>query len=574
LCCDAWGTCGSGSAKCGFGCQSDFGFCNAVSDTSGTSGIVTQEKCGAAHDNRACSGTYCCGADGTCGSSANHCEIDNGCQSSCWAPIVEPALALASPAVAAAVVAAEQAIPDVIPQECRGKANVCVALDMSGSVCSPNFNSPTMCTNCAGSCNSGGFDKNTCCSNFNKIKEFAVSVYNWLNHLQYGINRKSVSMVTFSTLASTKVPVGGDYLAGANSLDYSGGLTNHGAAIKECMDSFEPPAGTPTTYCGCAECNQAMWDTLATDPATGEGHTCGARISWMQTSQGYSEEAACAHVASEFPETCMCDPATCPTPNEKANFILLVTDGVATATSSGSYSSSGGVAYGKEQAAAAKADGVMIETLFINPSDAKSSTIAYMNELSTSGAYHDVSDFARMTTVVNDIAHTLACSGDTTAPSARFDAPTSVVSNVVTIDGDPAPQAQPQAASSSTCACSTCTEAALATNTGSWWSKTTCQERIDHNMNNLGKSEEEACNLASNNYGAKCPCMYECDTAVPPPASVICNPDTYSQCSSCTAFSSSELREMDVSSQLLMEDIVTKIIIHHVHPVLLIRRLS
>jgi len=449
-------------------------------------------------------------------------------------------LALASPAVAAAVVAAEQAIPDVIPQECRGKANVCVALDMSGSVCSPNFNSPTMCTNCAGSCNSGGFDKNICCSNFNKIKEFAVSVYNWLNHLQYGINRRSVSMVTFSTQASTKVPVGGDYLAGANSLDYSGGLTNHGAAIKECMDSFEPPAGTPTTYCGCAECNQAMWDTLATDPELDGSHTCGARISWMQTSQGYSEEAACAHVASEFPEICMCDPATCPTPNEKANFILLVTDGVATGTSSGSYSSSGGVAYGKEQAAVAKEKGIAIETLFINPSSAKSSTIAYMNELSSSGLYHDVSDFARMTTVVNDIAHTLACSGDTTAPSAKFDGPVEIISNPVTIDGDPAPQAQPQAASSSSCNCSTCTEAVLGTKAGA----KTCQERIDHNVNNLGMTVEDSCNLVSNpsNYAKKCPCMYECDTVIPASDGGYCNKDNHSSCSSCTPFTKAELR--------------------------------
>ena len=74
-----------------------------------------------------------------------------------------------------------------------------------------------------------------------------------------------------------------------------------------------------------------------------------------------------------------------------------------------------------------------------------------MNELSSSGLYHDVSDFERMTAVVNDIAHTLACSGDTTAPSAKFDPPVEIVSNPVTIDGDPAPQAQPQAASSSSC---------------------------------------------------------------------------------------------------------------------------
>ena len=47
----------------------------------------------------------------------------------------------------------------------------------------------------------------------------------------------------------------------------------------------------------------------------GDGNfSCGARITWLQSAQGYSKAGACAQVASEFPNLCLCDPASCSAP--------------------------------------------------------------------------------------------------------------------------------------------------------------------------------------------------------------------------------------------------------------------
>jgi len=50
--------------------------------------------------------------------------------------------------------------------DCVGRVNVCFALDMSGSVCSPDFSNPQQCFGCTGECNEDPFDLATCCSNF------------------------------------------------------------------------------------------------------------------------------------------------------------------------------------------------------------------------------------------------------------------------------------------------------------------------------------------------------------------------------------------------------------------------
>ena len=42
----------------------------------------------------------------------------------------------------------------------------------------------------------------------------------------------------FAAEAQTKVSLGQDVLSGLNDLDYSGGLTNHGAAIQQCQSTF------------------------------------------------------------------------------------------------------------------------------------------------------------------------------------------------------------------------------------------------------------------------------------------------------------------------------------------------
>ena len=71
------------------------------------------------------------------------------------------------------------------------------------------------------------------------------------------------------------------------------------------------------THCGCNSCTQAVWNTIATD-ASGS-YSCGARIEWLQSVQGYSEASACTKVFTEFPTVCLCDAVSCsaPVPTQK-----------------------------------------------------------------------------------------------------------------------------------------------------------------------------------------------------------------------------------------------------------------
>ena len=70
-----------------------------------------------------------------------------------------------------------------------------------------------------------------------------------------------------------------------------------------------------TSFCGCNSCTRQVWDAVATD--AGGTYSCGARIQWLQTSNGgsMSEREACVRVAGvEFPNgPCgpYCDPNVC-----------------------------------------------------------------------------------------------------------------------------------------------------------------------------------------------------------------------------------------------------------------------
>lgn len=70
-------------------------------------------------------------------------------------------------------------------------------------------------------------------------------------------------------------------------------------------------------------CNSCTHSALNEDAG---GHTCGDRISWLQSSRGLSEQQACSKVAGEeFPAECSacnpesCDAAPTPTPNLRSN---------------------------------------------------------------------------------------------------------------------------------------------------------------------------------------------------------------------------------------------------------------
>jgi hypothetical protein len=59
------------------------------------------------------------------------------------------------------------------------------------------------------------------------------------------------------------------------------------------------------TYCGNLKFNEAVWG------ANANGHTCGARVTWLQSSDGGNNSGpeACTKVASEFPTICTSAPS-------------------------------------------------------------------------------------------------------------------------------------------------------------------------------------------------------------------------------------------------------------------------
>eukprot|EP00804_Cyclotella_cryptica_P021725 CCRYP_012889-RB/>CCRYP_012889-RB protein AED:0.02 eAED:0.02 QI:1920/1/1/1/1/0.8/5/578/694 len=63
------------------------------------------------------------------------------------------------------------------------------------------------------------------------------------------------------------------------------------------------------TYCGCKSCTEAVWNTNVTD--AGGSYSCGARIAWLQSAQGYTEASACTKVFTEFPTVCLCNAVSC-----------------------------------------------------------------------------------------------------------------------------------------------------------------------------------------------------------------------------------------------------------------------
>ncbi|KAL7554028.1 hypothetical protein ACHAWF_017399 [Thalassiosira exigua] len=126
--------------------------------------------------------------------------------------------------------------------------NLCLAVDMSGSVC--NGDTGTNCLDCRASflpmffesaCRDRAYDEDTCCENFAKVKAFAGRLVNALGDFPA---EKSFSVVQFATdarLASglndadwTNLEIG--------RLDYAGGLTNHMDAIRTCQRTFESSA--------------------------------------------------------------------------------------------------------------------------------------------------------------------------------------------------------------------------------------------------------------------------------------------------------------------------------------------
>jgi hypothetical protein len=124
--------------------------------------------------------------------------------------------------------------------DCVGKVNVCLALDMSGSVCSPDFNDPQMCQECPGACNEDPFDQGTCCSNFHDVRTFAIDMIGALDQESSGVD-EYYSVVEFATEATivSNLISSDEAVQKLNGLDYSGGWTNHRSAIYRCQRTLD-----------------------------------------------------------------------------------------------------------------------------------------------------------------------------------------------------------------------------------------------------------------------------------------------------------------------------------------------
>lgn len=118
---------------------------------------------------------------------------------------------------------------------------VCLAIDMSGSVCSPDFNNPQLCSNCPSQCQIGSVtNPDSCCENFANIQDFSTSIVDALDAeftgAEFSAVRFSETAATISGFASkmTVNPL-------LENLVYTGGFTNHAAALTQCQNTgFDP----------------------------------------------------------------------------------------------------------------------------------------------------------------------------------------------------------------------------------------------------------------------------------------------------------------------------------------------
>ena len=126
--------------------------------------------------------------------------------------------------------------------------NLCLAVDMSGSVCNDGVDGST-CDECTVptifgipftfdyDCRDSYVSEDTCCRNFANVKDFSSTMVYILGLLS---GEKSFSMVQFATSAQII-----SYLDSyeqtrdtIDRLDYTGGMTNHASAIQACQQTL------------------------------------------------------------------------------------------------------------------------------------------------------------------------------------------------------------------------------------------------------------------------------------------------------------------------------------------------
>jgi Mg-chelatase subunit ChlD len=132
---------------------------------------------------------------------------------------------------------------DVSPcnDEQKNQLNICLALDMSGSLCNQGKFGDCMGSdgnNPCDICRDYDFPVETCCKNFASVREFSMSIVSSL--LKETSPGTLFSVVAFSSDArvASGLSSGDATLSTLSVLAYSGGLTNHESAIQQCQDTF------------------------------------------------------------------------------------------------------------------------------------------------------------------------------------------------------------------------------------------------------------------------------------------------------------------------------------------------
>lgn len=121
---------------------------------------------------------------------------------------------------------------------------------MSGSVC--NEGNGSDCDECRADflplffdseCKDSGLSEDICCRNFERVQNFAKLIVGRLDEFDA---RKSFSTVVFASTAKTVGSLGStsQTIDVLNSLDYSGGTTNHRDAINRCRQTLN--SGNPS----------------------------------------------------------------------------------------------------------------------------------------------------------------------------------------------------------------------------------------------------------------------------------------------------------------------------------------
>ena len=128
-------------------------------------------------------------------------------------------------------------LPDL--SDCGEKDfDICIAIDMSGSICSPENHAQTCrypSYSCVAACQQSGFSRELCCYNHEMEREFATKFISTMD--SYGGTQR-FSLVTFADDGHQVMSLQTADLANydIDRLVYTGGKTNTGEAIKNCHD--------------------------------------------------------------------------------------------------------------------------------------------------------------------------------------------------------------------------------------------------------------------------------------------------------------------------------------------------